>query len=79
MSKSKIALLVLIVATTSAIAYFSAQQLLGGKSMKPVPVEKIKAIQTDITPPDPAIFNDKAINPTVTITIGENDQNPIGQ
>lgn len=79
MSRGKIAILILITGTIALVAYFGGQQFLGQKSMKSVQVEIAAPISTQIVPPSPDIFNKEAINPTVKITIEENNQDPIGQ
>jgi len=78
MSKDNIAKLVLIIAFTLMIAYFVGQAVLGGRTSKAVDVETAQPISADIVKPEEKIFNENAINPTVEITIGENNQNPIG-
>jgi hypothetical protein len=78
MNKNKIAILILIVATTAILGYFIGKVVLGGNKLKPVDVESARAIMVDVKTPDPSVFNDKAINPTATITIGQNNQDLIG-
>jgi hypothetical protein len=78
MNKNKIAILILIISVTALVGYFIGKSLLGGNRLKPVDVESARAISTEIQKPDRAIFNGEAINPTTTITIGQNNQNLIG-
>lgn len=80
MSKEKITILVLIVGMTGVIGYFVGNAFLGGSKMKPVDVETARVITVDgYSEPDPEVFNLGAINPTTTINISPNDQNPIGR
>lgn len=80
MSKNRIAILILIVGFAAMIAYFAGQKILSyTDTSKPVDVEVARPITDTVVKPDPSVFNDDAINPTVRITIGENNQDPIGQ
>jgi hypothetical protein len=78
MSKNKIAILILIVGIVALTAYFIGQQLMGKGNMQPVEVKSARRLSSDIVEPSPSIFNDNAINPTVQITISDNNQTPIG-
>jgi hypothetical protein len=78
MSKNNIAILILIVSATALIGYFGGKAVLGGSQLKPVEVESVRAISADVVKPDASVFNSDAINPTTTITIGQNNQNLIG-
>jgi hypothetical protein len=82
MKKNDIALLALIVFFSVAIAYFVGRAVLGGASNTgQAEVEKVDAINPTIaSKPDPAIFNKDAINPSVSIKIGDSTkQQPFGQ
>ena len=78
MSKNKIAILFLIVSVTAVIGFFVGKAFLGGKQLKPVEVETARPIASEIVQPDKNIFNSDAINPTTTITIGQNNQTILG-
>lgn len=72
MKKSDIAMIILIVAVSAAIAYAIVGAIPGLKlSSDPVKVPTIDKYSEEVAKPDPRIFNDKAINPTVDITIGQ--------
>lgn len=79
MKKSDIATLTLIVAIVGVIVYFILRLIIGEQALQPVTVEVAKPISTEVTPPSSEIFNEKAINPTVPITIEGGDQKPIGE
>lgn len=79
MKKSDIATLVLIVAVVGTIVYFVLKLIIGDQALKPVTVEVAKPISTEVALPSADIFNEKAINPTVPITIEGGDQKPIGE
>lgn len=79
MKKNEIALLILIVAISIGIAYAVGQSIFGKATTKPVDVETATAISADIRPPSESIFNEKAINPTVPVKIGDpSNQQPFG-
>ena len=78
MNKNQIAILVLIVAIAGLASYFTASALLGDKVSKPVDVEYVEVLSADVVPPDPTVFTQDAINPTVPIAIGTTGQNPLG-
>lgn len=71
MKKTDIAMIVLIAGLSVGVAFFVANSLPFLKlDTKGVKVKTIEAISADVTPPDPAVFNEDAINPTVKTVIG---------
>ncbi len=78
MNRNNTAVLILVIALVALLSYFLGSAVLGGQTSKAVSVEKAKLIGPDVVTPESNIFNSDAINPTVKITIGENNQNPIG-
>lgn len=79
MKKNDIAVLILIVSISLGVAYFIGQAVVGMTKQGPVQVEVAEKISSDIVQPDPAVFNDKAINPSVPIRIGNStNQQPFG-
>lgn len=79
MKKNEIALLILVVGVSIAIAYGIGQALFGGATAKPVEVETAQAISPDIDRPQESVFNQNAINPTVPVKIGDpSNQQPFG-
>ncbi len=79
MKQNDIALLILIVFVTIV-----ASAIVGGKVIRPAEnrsakVEVVEKISGTFQQPDPAVFNDRALNPTKQITIGGSSGNtPIG-
>ena len=67
MKKNDIASLVLIAAIAGVVAYFTANALVGQPKNNPVQVEKVISIQDNFPTPDPRVFNDKSLDPTVEI------------
>jgi hypothetical protein len=78
MNKNQIAILVLIVAVAGLVSYFASSAILGDAISKPVNVETIEPLSSEIVPPDPTVYTKDAINPTVPIAIGTPGQNPLG-
>lgn len=75
MKKSDIAMIILIVSFSVMISYFVASSIPGLKdATKPVKVKTAEKYTSEIPPLDKRVFSDKAINPTVQVTIGESDQ-----
>ena len=71
MKKSDLAMIILIASVSALIAFTIANSLPFLKlDTKGVKVKTIEAISADVTPPDPAVFNEDAINPTVKTVIG---------
>lgn len=74
MKKSDIAMIILIASISVLVAYFAANALLGGSKSQAVTVKTADPITSNVTQPDPAVFNKQAINPTVEVIIGGNEQ-----
>lgn len=75
MKKTDIAMIILVVAVSAAVAYGIVSAIPGLKlSDDPVKVKTIEKYSADVAEPDPKIFNKDAINPTVDVTIGETNE-----
>lgn len=73
MKKNDIAMIILIASISMAIAYFAISSIPSLKdALNPVTVKTIDRYSPDVAEPDPDVFNAKAINPTVEVTIGKN-------
>jgi len=70
MKKNDIALIILIVSISLVVSFFIGKAIIGTPANNPTKVEVVEPISADFTPPSPTIFNDTAVNPTETITIG---------
>jgi len=70
MKKSDIAMVILIASVSVLVAYFVAKAVLGDTQNQSVKVKTADPISTNITQPDPTVFNSSAINPTVQVIIG---------
>lgn len=70
MKKSDIAMIILIASVSVLVAYFVAKAVIGDTKSESVTVKTAEPITTDITKPDPSVFNSNAINPTVEVIIG---------
>jgi hypothetical protein len=70
MKKTDIAMIVFIASLSILVSYFVAKSVLGDARPQSVTVKTAEEIKSDITPPDPTVFNTSAINPTVEVFIG---------
>lgn len=75
MKKSDIAIIVLIAGVSVGIAALTVGSIpgLSLSSDSSVSVKTIDRYDSEITAPDPDVFNSTALNPTVGITIGGSD------
>lgn len=73
MKRTDLAMIILIAAVSAGIAYFVANSLFGGITEQGVKVKTVNPITSTIQPPDKAIFNSNAINPSVQVTINNTD------
>ena len=76
MKKTDIALLVLIAGMGVLISFFIAKALLGDPQDDSITIKTTGTVTSDISYPDPAIFNSDALNPTVPTVIGNYDSQP---
>lgn len=75
MKNTDIAALILIASLSVIAAYFIANAVLGKPSEESVKVKTVETISAEVTQPDPAVFNQDAINPTVEVIIGGQSSN----
>lgn len=76
MKSTDIAMLILIIFVTGGIAFGVISAIPGLKqSDEPVKVKTIEAYSADVTEPNPTVFNENAINPTVDVSIGSAGSN----
>lgn len=71
MKKSDIATVILIAGFSSIVAFVLANVFLGDPNDESVMVEYLPVISSDLSQPDPELFNSTAINPTVEVYIGQ--------
>lgn len=71
MKKTDIAMIVLIASVSVIGAYFATSTFFptasGGQNQT---VKTIEVITSDVAEPDPAVFNENAINPAVEVQVG---------
>lgn len=70
MKKNDIAIIVLIVSMTLVASYLVLHAVVGNPSEHTQAVEKAPVISSEVPEPDTAIFNEDAIDPAVSIEIG---------
>lgn len=80
MKQSDIFTLILIAGVGTLAAFFVCQTLLGDPSEAKVEYKTIRnMVSSELTAPDPEIFNSTAINPTIEVYVGDcEDQNHNG-
>lgn len=71
MKKTDIAMIILIASVSVGVAYGAVSAIPGLKlSDDPVEVQTIERYSAELDEPNPEVFNQDAINPTVDVTIG---------
>lgn len=73
MKQKDIALIIVVVFISGFLSYFISSYLIVPSSERRAQVEVVEPIVADFSEPSKQYFNDKSINPTQTIEIGEND------
>jgi mannitol-specific phosphotransferase system IIBC component len=69
MKRTDIAMIILIAAFSVGLAYFVAKGVLGSMTEQTVKVKTIDPITSAIEQPNPKVFNENAINPSVEVNI----------
>jgi hypothetical protein len=72
MKQKDIALIVVVGIVSAVIALVASNMLFGSPSQKNQKAEVVDKITADFTTPDQRYFNDKSVDPTQSITIGDN-------
>lgn len=73
MKRNEIALILLIVGVVIIATYAIFNAVFGNAALSPERVQTTTALSASLSDiePDPAIFNKNAINPAVSVTIGD--------
>lgn len=79
MKKSDFAMIILIASASIMIAYFVGNALIGKNTNAGEKVKTIDSISTEVTEPDPNVFNAQAINPSVKVNIDSTQDSTITQ
>lgn len=74
MKRTDIAMIILIATLSVVSAFFATSALLGETATETATVKSIESVDASITPPNPVIFNDDAINPAVEVQVGSSDR-----
>jgi hypothetical protein len=74
MKRTDIAMIILIASVVMLIAFFGTRAIFGGVANESVKVKTVDPINSSIQEPDPAIFNEDAINPAVEVQVGTGSQ-----
>ena len=70
MKSTDIAAAIMIAIASTAIAYFLGNAFLGDPNDESVSVSYMDPIAATVAQPDPEVFNNEAINPTVEVFVG---------
>ena len=71
MKGSSLATVVLVAIVSTVVAAFVVDALLGNPDEKSVIVNYMDVISPSVVQPDPEVFNNEAVNPTVEVYVGE--------
>jgi len=66
-----IALIIVIVFVSAVLSFFLSNALIGTPQNKKQKAAVVEVITSDFQEPDKKFFNEKSVNPTQTITIGD--------
>lgn len=79
MKKNDIAIIVLVVSVSMIASYFIMKAIIGEPQSQSTKAEVVEPISASLDPPQAKVFNKDAINPTVSIQIGnQSNQQPFG-
>lgn len=67
-------MILLIAIVSVVVAFFVTRSIFGGSATEAVKVDTMEKITSQVTEPDPAIFNSDAINPAVEVQITNKGQ-----
>lgn len=80
MKKSDIAMIILIASISIVVAYFVVKSIpIFQSTNEPKQVSTFEEISPNVKEPDPTVFNDDAINPTVEVFIGSDTNQQSGR
>lgn len=71
MKRNEIALILVVVGVVVLATYSIINVFFGQAALSPVKVDKATKISSTVTDPDPEVFNKDALNPAVSVTIGD--------
>jgi len=71
MKGSSLATVVLVAIVSTVVAAMVVNSLLGDPNEEKVTIEYMDIISADVLEPDEEVFNDRAVNPTVEVYVGE--------
>ena len=76
MKKKDLAIIVLVSGIAAILSYFISSKLFVSSQDKTQQVKKIEVISTEFKTPNNKYFNENSVNPTQTITIGNQPPAP---
>lgn len=75
MKQKDVALIIVVVFISGIVSYFVSSKLFASPKDRQQEVEVVQPISAEFKIPDRKYFNDKSINPTQNIRIGEEENN----
>lgn len=79
MKKTEIAAVILIGVLVALGSYWALDAIAGDPFKKPESIQYMDPISDKLADPDPELFNRDAINPTVEVTVGKEDEQTGGE
>jgi hypothetical protein len=73
MKQQDIALIIVIAAISGVISFFASGALFASNEMQEQTVSKIDPITAELAMPSQKYFNDKSVNPTQLVQVGDNN------
>ena len=73
MKQKDIAMLILVVSISLIAAYLIGNTVFNKESNRTATIEVVKPISPEFPTPDPAVFNERSLNPVETVEIEESD------
>ena len=70
MKKTDFAMIILIASISVIAAFFATSAVFENIASENATVKTVEPIDADVADPDPAIFNEQAINPAVEVQVG---------
>lgn len=71
MKQKDIALLLVVISVSAVLSFFIGQKLFTSPADKRLEAEMVEPIRSDFTTPSKKYFNERSVNPTQLIRIGD--------
>lgn len=71
MKQSDLITIIIMGVSGVLVSFFAVNAILGNPSDKTKEIKNIEVVSADLAEPDPEIFNEDAINPTIEVYVGD--------